>query len=94
MELREELRSWPGHIDASGRLLIPAESRQALGWDRGTDVVIESDGDSLRVITLDRFTQEVQALFGRHEPGRTLMSDELIAERRAEAVRETARDGA
>lgn len=88
MEGREEAHSWRGHIDSSGRLLIPAESREWLGWHQGTDVVMESDGDSLRVITLDQFTKETQALFGCWQEGEPLWSDELIAQRKEEAVRE------
>lgn len=83
-----EAQSWRAQIDSAGRLLIPAESRNALGWERGTDVVIESDGDSLRVLTLHQFTKEVQALFGQAKSGEPLLSDELLSERRREAGRE------
>jgi bifunctional DNA-binding transcriptional regulator/antitoxin component of YhaV-PrlF toxin-antitoxin module len=92
MQNSGETQSWPAQIDSSGRLLIPAESRHALGWDRGTSVVIESDGDSLRVLTLDQFTKEVQEMFGSSAPGEPLWSDELIAERQQEAVRERVGD--
>ena len=92
MQIGEEVLTWRSQIDGSGRLLIPAESRQTVGWDRGTDVVIESDGDSLRVVTLDQFTREVQAMFGRSEVGEPLWSDELTAERKREAEREQGGD--
>lgn len=85
MQLREEVQTWRGQIDPSGRLLIPAQSRAVMGWERGTDVVIESDGDSLRVMTLDQFTREVQAMFG---PGEPLLSDDLRVERTREAESE------
>lgn len=88
MQISEDSQSWPSQIDSSGRLLIPAASRRALGFDPGTSVVIESDGDSLRVLTLDQFTKEVQDLFGKSAPGEALWSDELIAERQQEAVRD------
>ena len=87
MQARGEVRTWRGQIDSSGRLLIPAESRAAMGWGRGTDVVLESDGDSLRVMTLDQFTSEVQAMFGRVEAGEPLWSDALIEARRCEGER-------
>ena len=92
MQIGEEVLTWRSQIDGSGRLLIPAESRQAMRWDRGTDVVIESDGFSLRVVTLDQFTREVQAMFGRSEADEPLWSDELIAERKREAEREQGSD--
>ena len=84
MLTRGAVQTWRGQIDASGRLLIPAESRAAMGWGRGTDVVLESDGDSLRVMTLDQFTREVQAMFGRAEAGEPLWSDELVEARKRE----------
>lgn len=88
MQASGESQSWPGQIDSSGRVQIPAESRHALGWERGTQVVLECDGDSLRILTLDQFTKEVQELFGHGEPGESLQSEELIRERRREAMRE------
>jgi AbrB family looped-hinge helix DNA binding protein len=45
MSINETNQTWPVHIDASGRLLIPAEARHAIGCERGTDVVVELDGD-------------------------------------------------
>lgn len=88
MQLREEVQTWRGQIDPSGRLLIPAQSRAVMGWQRGTDVVIESDGDSLRVMTMDQFTREVQAMIGQAELGEPLLSDELLVERTREAESE------
>ena len=87
MQTRGEVKTWRGQIDSSGRLLIPAESRAAMGWERGTDVVMESDGDSLRVLTLDQFTREVQAMFGRIVPGEPLWSDGLVEARKREGER-------
>lgn len=88
MQTNEISQTWPAHIDASGRLLIPAAARHAIGCDRDTDVVVESDGDSLRVLTLEQFTKEVQTAFNPWKPGEPLLSDELVAERRQEAQRE------
>lgn len=89
MEHRTDAMSWASQIDASGRILIPAETRQALGLDRGTKVVIETDGDSLRILTLEQFTKEVQELFGSIDPDEPLLSERLIFERRQEAARES-----
>lgn len=86
----ESNQSWPAQIDGSGRLHLPAESRSALGWPRGMDVVIESDGDSLRVMSLALFTREVQDMFGTSEAGKSLMSEEILEDRRREARRERA----
>lgn len=85
MTNREQCSTWPAELDAAGRVLIPGEPRQAMGWGQGTRVVIESDGDSLRLLSLERFTREVQAIFGQAAAGEPLWSDELLAERRKEA---------
>lgn len=84
MHTRDEVQTWRGQIDPSGRLLIPAESRAAMGWERGTEVVIETDGNSLRVISLEQFTREVQAIFGQSEMGELLSSNELVEARKRE----------
>lgn len=88
MKTSDHHHTWSSQIDASGRLLIPVETRNAMNWQRGTEVVLESDGDSLRILTRDQFTKEVQSLFGAWQPGDPLLSEELISERRQEAEHE------
>ena len=87
MQVWEEVQTWRGQIDPSGRLLIPAESRAAMGWERGTDVVLESDGDSLRVISLEQFTREVQAMFGRDEMQEQMKAEEQAVPRQHKSLR-------
>lgn len=87
MTIHESHHTWAAEIDSSGRLLIPAEARDAIGCNRGADVVVECDGDSLRVLTLDRFTKEVQAAFNPFSDGESLNSTELIHDRREDAKR-------
>lgn len=86
-----QIDSWSGQIDSSGRLLVPAGAREAMKWKQGTKVVLESDGDSLRILTRDQFTKEVQSLYGAWKEGDAKLSDELIADRRKEAARERRR---
>ena len=88
MQINEINQTWHGQIDSSGRILVPSPARQVMGWDSGTEVVLESDGHSLRVLTLDEFTKEVQQNFGPWKPGEPLLSEELLAERRREAALE------
>lgn len=77
-------------MSEGGRVVIPAEIRQALGLKEGDPVLFElRDGEA--VITSRRARiQRAQAMFQRwwpREEGRSLV-DEFIAERRQEAERE------
>ena len=89
-------RHWLGQIDAAGRFLLPAECRKVVGWDRGANIIIETDGDSLRILSLDRFTEEVQSLFGQannDKPESNLpLSEQLIEARKREAERDRRSD--
>ena len=55
----DECHTWCVQIDPTGQMPIPRLARQALGWDAGTQLVLESDGHSLRLLTLSEFTQEL-----------------------------------
>ena len=84
--------SWPIKMDASGRILVPAEARKIHGWDKDTHLVISESADgSLRLLTFDQFVESAQQYFvDKFGPGRSLV-DELIAGRREEAAREESR---
>ena len=88
MQTYDGHQTWHGQIDSSGRVLIPSSTRHAMGWEPGTPILLESDGHSLRMLTMAEFTQEVQREFGPWKQGEPLLSEQLIAERQAEAVRE------
>ena len=68
-------------ISSKGQLVIPAEMRTSLGISVGTRIAITLEGDRLvlRPIT-ERFIDEMMGRFA----GGSSMTDELIAERRAE----------
>ena len=75
-------------VAAGGRVVIPAEYRQALGLRVGDEVILRVEDNELRLITLDQAIARAQALVRQHVPeGRSLV-DELLAERRSEAERE------
>ncbi|MCX8017858.1 MAG: AbrB/MazE/SpoVT family DNA-binding domain-containing protein, partial [Rhodocyclaceae bacterium] len=76
-------------MSEGGRVVIPAEIRQALGLKEGDPVLFElRDGEA--VITTKRARiRRAQEMFRRYVPaGSPSLADELIAERRAEAARE------
>jgi bifunctional DNA-binding transcriptional regulator/antitoxin component of YhaV-PrlF toxin-antitoxin module len=70
-----------------GRLILPANIRRAMKLEKGDSVVLELDGEELRVRSTKSLIREVQGML---KPYRTdvLASDELIAERRAEAAKD------
>lgn len=77
-------------IDRQGRLLIPAALREKMGLKPGGHVAMSLDEHGLHVVTtrmtLERIHRELKETL---PPGVSLV-DELIADRRAEAERETA----
>ena len=71
-----------------GRILLPAGMRRAMNIKQGDTVLLELDGDELRVRTLDGALRRVQeALRPLRIEGRSA-ADELVAERRAAAESE------
>ena len=80
-------------MSGSGRISIPARQRRQLGLDGGGMVVTRIEDGELRIRPVRAVLAELQAKVGTLlvaagiKPG-TLLSDELIAERRAEVARE------
>jgi AbrB family looped-hinge helix DNA binding protein len=85
--------SQPIRMAANGRLSIPAKQRKALGLEAGGMVVSAVENGELRIRPIRAVLAEVQEKVSGMldaagtKPGRRL-SDELIADRRAEAQRE------
>jgi AbrB family looped-hinge helix DNA binding protein len=75
-------------VSEKGRLVIPAQFREALGIEPGDVVEVRLEDNGLRVATMEQRLRDVRRrlkkVFG---PGRSL-SEELIAERREAARRE------
>ena len=75
-------------LSANGRIVIPAAIREQMGFAPGDTLLLEVEDGVLRVegfaARLKRIQDELLQLAG---PER-MLSDELIAERRAEAWRE------
>ena len=75
-------------LGEGGRIVIPAEFRAALGMKIGDRLTMHVDDGELRIFTQDEAIRRVQAIVPPWAPGEPLWSEELIAERRAEAARE------
>ena len=68
-----------------GRLVIPADVRADLNWKQGTRLILTETGEGLLLMTMDQARAMLKAQLG----GRSL-SEELIAERHAEAAADAA----
>ena len=76
-------------IIEGGKLVIPAAMRRAMGIARGDTVVVEllSDGE-LRVRPLASAIREAQEVVRKAVKGDRSLADELMRERKRDAVRE------
>jgi len=75
-------------INAQGRLVIPADCREAAGMKPGAEVLIEVVGPGeLRLRTRQQAVRRAQAIVARRRAKDRDLVAELIAERREEAAR-------
>jgi antitoxin PrlF len=76
-------------IVSGGRLQIPFEIRRALGLKDGDNVVLLVEGGQLIVRPYGEVIRRIQERLAPYAPtDGTLLSEELIADRRAESERE------
>ena len=67
-----------------GRIVIPAEYRQALGLQIGDEVILRLEDGEVRIFTPEQAIKYAQELLRPYLPEGRSLSDELIAERRLE----------
>ncbi len=84
----DNTRIYHSKVDASGRIVLPADVRLRQHIHTGNQVVIIESNDSLQVRTYDQAVREARAVFAGLAPADVVLSDELIRERRQEAERE------
>lgn len=72
-----------------GRIIVPVALRKALGVKPGDTLTIKLEGDELRLRSTMSALREFQAYARTLPKSDMLASDELIAERRAEAARDS-----
>ncbi|MDE3036928.1 MAG: AbrB/MazE/SpoVT family DNA-binding domain-containing protein [Pseudomonadota bacterium] len=75
-------------ISNGGRIVIPAMYRKSLGLSEGEPVTLSKDEFAIRISTPRLALRRLQALAAKRIPKGRRVSEELIAERRAEAKRE------
>ena len=76
-------------VQENGRMILPAELRQALGVGKGSRVVLQRVGDRIELTTARLSRAQARARVRARFPDATDVVDEFLAERRAEAQRET-----
>lgn len=80
-------------VDAEGRLVLPEDVRLSLGLRDGETLMITIDEEGARTARVASAIRAAQARIPPWQPGQPLLSEEFIAERRAEAKREAERWG-
>ena len=75
-------------LGENGRIVIPAAYRKALGIKKGDGLVLRLDDGEVRICSYQQSLRRTQEEFRRYVPDGELLSERLIAERRAEAERE------
>jgi bifunctional DNA-binding transcriptional regulator/antitoxin component of YhaV-PrlF toxin-antitoxin module len=83
------MESFTLHTDSQGRVILPAWWRKREGVDSSTELCVAvTDQGSLVVETREQGLRRARALMRKYIPEGVNLSDELIADRRAEAARE------
>ena len=75
-------------INENGRVVIPASFRKALGIQCGDEIVLRVVDHELRITTLKNRVARAQQHIARYLGKGGRLSEELIADRRAESRRE------
>lgn len=83
------MKSFRTHLSQGGRVVIPADYREALGLKPGDDVMLVLEENEVRLITPHQAIKRAQSFVRQYvPPGRTL-TEELLADRRQEVRRDT-----
>ena len=72
----------------SGRIVVPAKLRRALGIRPGDEIVLRLENGSIRMIPLRQAVNLAQKTVRQYVPEGTSLVDALIQARREEAGRE------
>ena len=75
-------------VDASGRIVLPADARDRQQIASGDTVVVVEDDHGLHIKTREQIKAEVQAYFADLAPPGVLLSEEIQQDRRAEHERD------
>ncbi|MDP2258508.1 MAG: AbrB/MazE/SpoVT family DNA-binding domain-containing protein [Caulobacter sp.] len=79
------MNAYRGRVTESGRLSLPADLRRSVGLENGGDVVIELDGQTIRVRTVAEVVADTQAFAKKLFAGKSVSSDDFLAFRKADS---------
>lgn len=77
------LRLGPG-----GRVVIPADMREAMGLKQGDALIAKLSGGELSMVTLMGTVRQLHALVKDRSPAAVSLVDEFIRDKRAEAAKD------
>lgn len=75
-------------VDASGRIVLPAETRVRYHIAEGDTVILTEDAQGLHIKTREKALAEAQAYFAKLAPASISLSEEVLKDRRSEAERD------
>ena len=83
MQTPGEIRT---RLNEQGALVLPTSIQRALGLRPGDEILLRVENDELRMTTTAKRVKRAQQLFKKYVGEGIRLSDELIADRRKEAV--------
>ncbi len=86
--IEQEHKVYRSKIDKSGRIVLPAEVRGALGVAKGDSVLVVRDEAGVHLETSEQALRAIQDYFMKLVPPGVSLADEIIQEHREEAARE------
>ena len=75
-------------VDASGRIVLPAEARERNHIAEGDTVVVVADAHGLHIKTRATALAEAQAYFAGLAPPDVSLANEILKDRRSESERD------
>lgn len=80
--------TYKGKVADAGRVVIPAELREALGLKVGSEVIFSVEPDGLRIMPVELALKRAQDFVCSLVPPDVMLSEELLKDRRLEERRE------
>ena len=84
MQQSNEQEIWQTSVDASGRVLLPAELRHAMNVEPGSRLMWVKDEAGLHLRSFEDSLKAIQAYYRQLAPEDVVWSEELIQRRREE----------
>jgi len=82
------MSSFRVRVIEGGKIVLPAALRRKHGFEVGKTLVVDDSAGGVTIRSLDEAVAAAQAIMAKVATPDRVLSDELIAERRAEFARE------